>query len=78
MSRRMRVQVKPGSRRGQLVEVVQSDDADFVVHVRERPVDGRANAAVERVVAAHLGVPKSHVTVVRGHRSRIKTLEVDR
>jgi uncharacterized protein YggU (UPF0235/DUF167 family) len=41
------------------------------------PDDGKANAAVCRLVASALGVPKSAVTVVRGHSARVKTLEVD-
>jgi len=40
------------------------------------PDDGKANAAVCKVVADALGVPKTAVTVVRGHTARTKTLEV--
>ena len=44
------VRVKPGSRRGPLVE----DTADgLVVHVRERAVDGAANAGVVKALATH-------------------------
>jgi uncharacterized protein YggU (UPF0235/DUF167 family) len=48
----------------------------FLVRVTAPPDEGRANAAVCRVVAAVLGVPKSAVTVVRGHAARVKTLEI--
>ena len=48
----------------------------FVVRVTAAPDDGKANAAVCRVVAEVLGVPKSAVTVVRGRAARVKTLEV--
>lgn len=41
------------------------------------PVDGAANAALVRLVASALGVPKSAVTVVAGQTARIKTLEID-
>jgi uncharacterized protein (TIGR00251 family) len=47
------------------------------VRVTAPPDDGKANAAVCRLVASALGVPKSAVTVVRGHSARVKTLEVD-
>jgi uncharacterized protein YggU (UPF0235/DUF167 family) len=47
-----------------------------VVAVRERAVDGRANAAVERAVAAWLGVAPSRVTLVRGAGSRTKQLAI--
>ena len=69
------VRVKPGSRKGPLVE---SDDDGLLVHVRERAVDGAANEAVVAVLAAHFGVPKRDVTILRGHTARIKRVEVDR
>jgi uncharacterized protein YggU (UPF0235/DUF167 family) len=40
-------------------------------------VDGKANAAVCRVVAKALGVPKSAVRVVSGGSARVKTLEIE-
>lgn len=46
------------------------------VHVTAAPDEGKANAAVCRVVADALGVPKTAVTVVRGRAARVKTLEI--
>lgn len=48
----------------------------FVVRVTAPPDEGKANAAVCRVIADALGVPKSAVSVVRGHTARQKTIEV--
>jgi len=68
------VRVKPGSRKGPLVD----ETADgLVVFVRERAVDGAANAGVERVLAAHFGVAPRAVHIVRGHTARIKRVEID-
>jgi uncharacterized protein YggU (UPF0235/DUF167 family) len=68
------VRVKPGSRRGPLVE----DGPDgLVVHVRERAVDGAANTGVVRALAEHFGVPPRDVEILRGHTSRVKRVEVD-
>jgi len=47
------------------------------VRVTAAPEAGRANAAVERVVAEGLGIPKSRVRVVRGHTARTKQIEID-
>jgi len=47
------------------------------VKVTAAPEAGKANAAVERTVAAALGVPKSRVSVVRGQTSRTKTVEIE-
>ncbi|MBN9224849.1 MAG: hypothetical protein ABS63_09865 [Microbacterium sp. SCN 70-27] len=72
------IRVKPGSRKGPLVEPdTESDAADFVVHVRERAVDGAANDGVVRALAAHFGVPPRDVTILRGQSSRIKRIDVD-
>jgi len=48
----------------------------LVVRTTAAPVDGRANEAVCRLVAAHLGVRRQDVTVVAGDRSRDKTLRI--
>ena len=47
------------------------------VRVTAPPVDGRANVALERLLANALGAPKSAVTVAVGGRSRDKLVEVD-
>ena len=47
-----------------------------MVRVTAPPDEGKANAAVCRVVAEALGVPKSAVSVVRGRTARTKTLDV--
>ena len=68
------VRVKPGSRRGPLVE----DGPDgLVVHVRERAVDGAANTGVVRALAEHFGVAPRDVEILRGHTSRVKRVAVD-
>ncbi|GAA3899709.1 DUF167 family protein [Microbacterium invictum] len=68
------VRVKPGSRKGPLVE---SDAGSLTLFVRDRAVDGAANDAVVRLLADHFGIPQRDVTILRGHTSRIKRVEVD-
>ncbi len=41
------------------------------------PVDGAANAALVRLLAGVLGVPKSAVTITAGGTARVKTVEID-
>ncbi|PRC54116.1 hypothetical protein C6A85_50385, partial [Mycobacterium sp. ITM-2017-0098] len=54
------VRVKPGSKKGPLVEA--GNDGELTIYVREPAVDGKANDAVIRVLAEHLGVPRSRIT----------------
>jgi hypothetical protein len=68
------VRVKPGSRKGPLVET--GADGELTVYVPERAVEGKANDAVIRLLAEHLGVPRSRVTLVSGATARIKRFRV--
>ncbi|MDX1882086.1 DUF167 domain-containing protein [Mycolicibacterium sp. 120270] len=70
------VRVKPGSRKGPLVET--GPDGTLTVYVRERAVDGKANEAVVRVLAEHLGVHRRQVSLGSGATSRIKRFRIDR
>jgi uncharacterized protein len=71
---RLTVDAHPGARH-ERIELL--DDDTLEVWVRARPVDGRANAAIERAVASALGMRLQHVQVVSGHRSRRKIVEVE-
>ncbi|HEX9833103.1 MAG TPA: DUF167 domain-containing protein [Mycobacterium sp.] len=68
------VRVKPGSRKGPLVEV--GSEGELTIYVRDRPVDGKANEAVIRLLAEHLGVPRGDVQLVSGATSRLKRFRV--
>ena len=69
------VTVKPGSKKGPLVEV--AEDGSLTVYVRERAIEGKATEAVTRALAAHLGVPKSRLTLARGARARDKLFRLE-
>ena len=51
-------------------------DGTLVVKVREPAEDGRANAAVVEALAGHFGVAKRAVSIVHGHGSRRKLVEI--
>ena len=73
MSARITVRVTPRSSRD---SIEAGTGGVFIVRVTAPPDEGKANAAVCRVVAQALGVPKTTVIVVRGHSARTKVLEV--
>lgn len=50
--------------------------AVFRARVRAVPEDGKANQALEHLMADELGVARSQVSVVQGKTARLKTLEV--
>ncbi|MCB0972463.1 MAG: DUF167 domain-containing protein [Acidimicrobiales bacterium] len=67
------VRVIPRARRD---EVGGERAGRLLVRTTAAPTDGKANAAVCRLVAAHLGCRARDVEVIAGHRSRDKTLRV--
>lgn len=51
-------------------------DGQIRVNVTTVPEDGKATAAVIKLLAKAMGVPKSRLTVVRGDTSRDKVIGV--
>jgi uncharacterized protein YggU (UPF0235/DUF167 family) len=48
-----------------------------LVRVTEPPLEGRANAALVKLIARRAGVAKGRVSIVRGARSRDKLVRVE-
>lgn len=67
------VRVVPRARRN---EVGGERGGRLLVRTTASPVDGRANVAVCKLVAEHLGVPVRRVEIASGHRSRDKVLRI--
>ena len=70
----LNLHVSPGAKRTS-VEGLYGESA-IKLNVAAPPVDGRANAEVERFLSKLLGVPRSDVTITRGASSRDKTVLV--
>ena len=68
------VRLQPRAKRD---EVVGERDGRVLIRVQAPPVDGKANAALEQLVAKAVDVPRSAVQVVRGHTSRDKLVRIE-
>lgn len=74
---RLRVRLTPKSSRDAIDGVEATAEGPALkARVRAVPEDGRANQALTALIADWLDVPRSHVTLVGGHKSRIKTVAV--
>jgi uncharacterized protein (TIGR00251 family) len=49
----------------------------LIVRVTAPAIEGRANESLCRLLAKQCRVPTSAVTIVRGHRSRDKLIQID-
>lgn len=73
----MRFRLTPRSSREAIDGLEDTADGPaFKARVRAIPEDGAANAALEKLAAQWLGVPKSSVTLSSGGKSRVKVLDV--
>lgn len=55
---------------------ISVNDGQLRVYVTVVPEDGKANAAVQKLLAKALGVPKTKLRLVRGQASRDKVFRV--
>ncbi len=74
MDARIRVRLTPRSARD---ELAGWQDGELRVKVTAPPLEGKANAALERLLAQVLRVPKTSVRVVAGARGRTKTVAIE-
>jgi uncharacterized protein len=73
----LRVRLTPKSSRDRMHGLNTTAQGPAVsAHVRAVPADGEANAALVRLIAEWLDVPKSSVSLTAGQKSRIKTVTV--
>lgn len=58
------------------VQKLTGEETQYLVSVKELPVDGKANEAIIRVLAEYFKVPKSQVRILAGRASREKIVEI--
>lgn len=68
------IAAKPSAREGR---VEKTDDTHFIVSVKEPPVQGKANRAIIKALAAYFNVPAWRISITSGHTSRQKIAEVE-
>lgn len=73
MSKYLKVKVRAGARQAAFAE--KSPDT-YSMHVKEPAENGRANQAVLKRLAEHLGVPVGRLWIVKGAHSPSKIIEV--
>lgn len=67
------VRAKPASRENTVEKISENE---FVVYVKEPPVDGRANEAILKLLAEYFHISRSLVEISSGHWARVKVIEV--
>ena len=73
VSQTLRIKVIPGARK----DGIERYGDLLKIKVRTAPEKGRANTAVEALLAGFFGIPASRVSVITGHTSPLKTVQIE-
>jgi uncharacterized protein (TIGR00251 family) len=76
---RLAVRLTPRGGRDAIDGWLQDADGRPLLRVRVAapPVDGEANAALIKLIAKTLGLPRSCVTIASGETARMKVLQIE-
>lgn len=70
---RINVKAKPTSRENKVEKI---DETNFIVSVKEPPIQGRANKAIIETLAKYFDISPMRIKIVFGHTSRNKIVEI--
>ena len=75
---RITVKVTPNAKRNEIVGWTETANGGEALRIKLKapPVDGKANRELIAFLAKTVGVPKGAVSIVRGSRDRLKTVEI--
>lgn len=67
------VKAKPNSANEKVEKI---DEKNFIVSVKEPPVNGLANKAIIKALSGFLGVHQTRIKITSGHTSKQKIIEI--
>jgi len=70
---RINIKARPGAKEEKVEKI---SDTEFVVSVKEPPVQGKANRAIINALAMYFGVGSVKVKIVSGWTLRQKVVEI--
>lgn len=74
----LKLRVTPNASANKITtETDEQGATTYRVYVTVPPEDGKANVAVIKLLAKHLGVAKSSLTIIRGETGRDKIIRLD-
>ena len=74
------VKAKPGAKENNVapppLKLIPDTEEWYIVSVKERAIEGRANEAVIKLLAEHFKVSRSQVRLISGATSKRKVIEI--
>lgn len=69
---RLKVKVTPNAEKNQVVE----KDGIYKILTTAPAKEGKANDAAIKLLSKHLKIPKSRIKIIKGHKSKDKTVAI--
>ena len=70
---RITIRLKPGSKEE---KVEKTGENEFSVRVNQPAREGKANHRLIELLSEYFDIPKSRISILRGHKARNKVLEI--
>ena len=70
---RIFVKAKPNAKKEKIEKI---SETNFIVAIKEPPIQGKANAAIIKALAAHFNIPPSAVQLISGFSSKQKIFDI--
>ena len=67
------VKAKPGAKNDALEKI---DEHNYIIHVKAPAIEGKANAAIIKLLAEHFDISQSLVEIISGQMARTKVIEI--
>jgi len=71
---KLKIKVTPRSSKNEVVG--QMADGTLKIRLTAPPVDGKANEALIKLLSAHFKIAKSKISIIKGQKSKNKTVEI--
>lgn len=75
------VKAKPNSKQDKVIppqpRLIPGEEDFYIVYTKEKPVDGKANMAITKLLAEHFSIPRSAVQLISGATSKKKVFKID-
>lgn len=77
---RIFVKAKPNSKENKVIEpelkLIPDSEPLYIVHTKEPPREGRANDAIQKLLAEHFKVSRQAVRLIAGATAKRKVFEI--
>jgi len=67
------IKAKPNSKENKVEKI---DDNNYIVSVKEPPVQGKANAAIIKLLAEYFNVNTIFIKIISGYSAKTKVIEI--